>query len=103
MWNSDFYLGPWKLALETTRAMADAQAVISMRMGGMMGLWPVAGGEHSRMIREKPRAMIKAVVAMHGAMIEMQTPDQVMRAGLRPISDKVGKNAKRLTARGSKR
>lgn len=102
MWNSEFYLGPWMLALETSRAVADAQTVIAMRVGGMMGVWPVAGGETARMVQEKPRAMIKAVVAMQGAMIDMKTPDQVMRAGLRPISEKVGKNAKRLTARGSK-
>lgn len=101
MWTNEFYLGPFKLALETTRAVADAQAVIAMRMGGMMGVWPVAGGETHRMVQEKPLAMIKAMVAMQGAIIAMQTPDQVMRAGLRPISEKVGGNAKRLTARGT--
>ena len=99
MWNVETYLGPWRLAWDMTRAGLDAQAVIWMRLGGMAGVWPVAPGEGMRMMQEKPRALYKAGIAMQRAMIEMQSPDAVLRAGLRPLRKKAGKNARRLARR----
>ena len=103
MWTPDYFLGPWKLALETSRAMFDAQAVIAMRLGGMAGFWAVSTGETTRMVTEKPRALLKAQWAMQKALLEGQPPDAILRAGLKPIRKNAGKNARRLAALGPKR
>ncbi|SDN76569.1 hypothetical protein SAMN05216196_10259 [Lutimaribacter pacificus] len=102
MWTPDRFLGPWTLALELSRAMIDAQAVVAMRLGGMAGFWAVSSGETTRMITEKPRALFKAQWAMQKALLEGQPPDAILRAGLKPIRKKVGQNARRLAARGPK-
>jgi hypothetical protein len=103
MMTPDRFLGPLHLGFEAARTIIDAQAVMAMRMAGMMGLWTVSHRETSRMFQEKPRAAVKSAIAMQKAMAAGQTPDQVMRAGLEPISRKVGKNARRLAAKGPRR
>lgn len=86
----------WGLA----RLAAETQTVMTLRLWGMAGLWPVTSTENSRMISEKAPAFAEAQVAMAKAAMKGQRPDQVMAAGLKPLARKTGSNSRRLLKRG---
>ncbi|MDP3340244.1 antifreeze protein [Frigidibacter sp.] len=79
----------WRIAVE-------AQAVIAFRMAGMMGLWATKPQEMTRMIEEKPTAMLDAWCAASSAFMAGAAPAGVMRAGMKPIGVKTAANARRL-------
>lgn len=95
-----FPLDLWLLGLETARLAVEAQAVIAMRMAGMMGLWAVRPAEFPRMLAEKQRAAAAAGGAAGRAALAGKRPAAVLRAGLKPIGRRVTANSRRLARLG---
>ena len=81
---------------------AEAQAVMTMRMLGMMGLWPVAQKEVDRMLNEKPAALLAAQIRMAKAISHGQSPDAVIATGLKPFRQAPRANARRLKNRATR-
>jgi hypothetical protein len=80
--------------------LAEAQAVIAMRMMGMAGMWSVAPTETTRMISEKGAAYSSAMKAAGRAAMSGKRPDEIAEAALRPIRRKTRSNSRRLARRG---
>ena len=92
-------LAYWSNAFELGALMAEAQAVIAMRLLGMAGFWSVTPQEDARMVSEKIEALTRsgtdaATVALAGGR-----PDQIVAAAIRPIRRKTRANFKRLGRR----
>lgn len=86
------------LTYESARMMAEAQAVIAMRVLGWGGMWGGAGqAENNRMVAEKQAAFAKAGLAMWGAMLIGARPEAILRAGVKPVGRTTADNVKRLT------
>jgi len=81
------------------RMLTEAQAVISYRMMGAAGLWPVARTEMWRMALEKGPAFAAASQEAWMATIAGKSPDRVAEAWLRPIAQHTSSNNKRLSRR----
>ncbi|WP_417206091.1 antifreeze protein [Antarctobacter sp.] len=79
---------------------AEAQAVITMRLLGMAGLWSVTPDETTRMVREKLEHFPRAFHAASRAAIEGGDP---LAAAIGPLHRQTRANAKRLARRGPKR
>lgn len=90
----------WANALQVGYLMAEAQAVITMRMMGMAGVWSVTPAEDGRMISEKVYAMTKATTDSAKVAMRGGTADQIAAAAIKPIRRKTRANAKRLGKRG---
>jgi len=92
----------WANAMQFGYLMAEAQAVIAMRMMGMAGVWSVTSAEDSRMISEKVYAMTKATTDATKVAMAGGTADQIAAAAIKPIRRKTRANARRLGKRGMK-
>lgn len=90
------YLAPLFVGMDMWRIGMEAQAVIALRTAGMMGLWATKPQEMTRMVHEKPTAMLDAWFSASRAFMAGSTPDTVMRAAMKPIGLKTGANARRL-------
>lgn len=89
----------WRLQMRTARMMAEAQAVIAVRMLGMAGMLPSEAGETTRMITEKQAAFAQSGLAVAGAMLAGKTAMQAYGLGLTPIGRATRGNAARLLRR----
>lgn len=76
--------------------MAEAQAVIAMRVFGMFGLWPVNSGENNRMVSEKIAAVQEGQAAAMRAMMRGGDAAKVSEAAMRPVRRRTKANVKRL-------
>lgn len=85
--------------IRTATMMMEASTVMTMRMLAMGGIIPARRGENKRMVEEKSKAMAKSATAAGLAMMQGKRPDQVMEAAMKPISQRVRANRKRLTKR----
>ncbi|MEM7721798.1 MAG: antifreeze protein [Pseudomonadota bacterium] len=92
----------WSVGLNTWFLMAEAQAVIAMRMMGMAGYWNVTPTEDARMITEKMVAFPQAMLACSHAALSGKSSHEVAQATLRPLRRKTRSNARRLARRGYK-
>ncbi|MFQ1699582.1 antifreeze protein [Loktanella agnita] len=92
----------WSNAVELGYLMAEAQAVIAMRVMGMAGVWSVTGGEDSRMISEKAQAVSQSTTNATRAAMAGRSPDQIAAAAIKPFRQKTRANVKRLQKRGPK-
>ncbi len=92
----------WTNALQVGYLMAEANAVIGIRMMGMAGVWSVTPAEDGRMISEKVYAMTKATTDATKVAICGGTADQIASAAIKPIRKKTRANARRLGKRGMK-
>lgn len=81
----------------TTIAL-QSQAIIGMRMAGMMGLATQAPDEQARMIAEKHEAASEAWVAMATAAMGGHGVERIINAGLAPYGQRTAANSKRLMA-----
>ena len=90
----------WANAMQFSYLMAEAQAVITMRMMGMAGVWSVTSTEDSRMISEKVYAMTKATTDATKVAMTGGTVDEIAAAAIKPIRRKTRANARRLGKRG---
>ena len=82
-----------------SRLMAETQMVMTLRIMGMAGVWPVAPGENNRMVFEKAPAFARAQLAMTRAAMRGARPDQIVAAGLKPLGRRTGANSRRLLKR----
>jgi hypothetical protein len=92
----------WSNALQLGMVMAEAQAVIAMRVMGMSGIWSVTPYENHRMVSEKVYAMTKAATDASGASLRGASPAAVMAASIKPVRRKTRANSRRLAKRGPK-
>lgn len=83
----------------TMRMLSEAQAVVSYRMLGAAGMWPVAPSEVWRMTLEKGPTFAAASQAAWTAALAGQGPDKVAAAWLKPISGHTRSNERRLSRR----
>ncbi|MCC1491983.1 antifreeze protein [Cognatishimia sp. F0-27] len=90
--------GVWGNVVSMTMLAAEAQAVIAMRGLGMLGLWPVAPGEHSLMVTEKVEAMTQGVTDAHVAFLRGGSSDAVAAAAIAPVREATKANAHRLSS-----
>ncbi|MGC1497170.1 MAG: antifreeze protein [Sulfitobacter sp.] len=85
-----------KLQNQMTSLMLDTQTVMTLRLMGVSGAIPARRGEND-MVAEKAPAMVDAFTAGAKAAMAGNTPDQIMSAAIKPLSQKVRANRKRLT------
>ncbi|MFE3838711.1 antibiotic ABC transporter [Pseudogemmobacter sonorensis] len=88
-----------RLSLRGSAMMAEAQAVVAMRMLGLMGFWPVAPDENALMVVEKLAALHEAQAAMMRAALKGGSAATLAEAGLRPLRRRTRANAERLSRR----
>ena len=93
----------WGNAVQVGLVMAEAQAVIAMRVMGMMGVWSVPRSEDRRMVSEKVWAVTKAMTDASRASLSGAGPDAVAAAAITPIRRTTRANARRLGKRGLKK
>jgi hypothetical protein len=93
----------WALGLRTTWMLAEAQTVMTLRIWGMAGLWPVSPSEQTRMLTEKWPAFVQSAGAAGAAMMKGHGPDRIAEAALRPIGRKTRANSRRLSRRKVRR
>ncbi len=93
----------WSNAVQAMMILAEAQAVIVMRLWGMAGIWAVTPSENSRMLSEKAGAWTRAALDAHVMVLRGGGSDQVFAAAMKPIRQKTRANARRLAKRGPKR
>lgn len=86
-----------RLGMDTTRMMAEAQMVITLRMLGMAGVIPASRVESARMVTEKVVAGQAAGMAMSKAAMAGASAPAIAAAGLKPIGRKTRANVRRLT------
>lgn len=79
--------------------MLDAQMVVTMRLFGMVGLWPVRPDESRRMIAEKGPALMRAASLAQSAALAGKRPEDIVLAGMAPLTRKARSNRKRLAQR----
>jgi hypothetical protein len=108
LWRSQTGLqaGPfdwWLLGWQTSIMLAEAQAVIAMRMMGLAGLWAVHPTESFRMVAEKPAAYARAAEAAGRAALAGKAPHEIAGAALRPVRRKTRANSRRLVRTGPRR
>ncbi|HEY0212403.1 MAG TPA: antifreeze protein [Paenirhodobacter sp.] len=94
---------PFKIALQATRIGIEAQAVVTMRLAGMAGLWDTPSSEMTRMVVEKAEAVTQAMRASTQAAIRGAAPDQVLQAGMAQIGQYTTRNLARLSQMGPAR
>lgn len=90
------------LGLRSTLMMAEAQAVMAMRIAGMAGMWRVSPKESERMFSEKLEAAQESGLAVTRAVLSGKPPLKLAEAALKPIKRRTGANAKRLAKAGPK-
>jgi hypothetical protein len=90
----------WGNVLELGLMLIEAQNVISLRLMGMAGFWPVAPQENSRMVSEKVEAMIQATTDVHRVTMNGGSPDEIAAAAIAPMRDATRANSARLKKGG---
>lgn len=92
--------GMWSAGFLWWRMGAEAQAVMGMRMMGMMGLWNTAPSEWQRMVAEKQTAAMRSGFAAMRAAAKGRNGAQVAKAAMRPVRARTRANVRRLARRG---
>ncbi|MEO0383411.1 MAG: antifreeze protein [Pseudomonadota bacterium] len=89
----DLNLALWRMGFE-------AQSVIAMRAMGAAGFWNSSTSENQLMVREKQVAFAKGTANATRALMRGESPAAIMLEAVKPMKDKTGSNARRLTKRG---
>lgn len=90
----------YQLWLQSGLMLAEAQAVMAMRLWGMAGLWNTTPTEMTRMVVEKRSAAIASARAAGRAAAQGKPPADVALAAIKPVRARTKSNAARLTRRG---
>ena len=90
----------WLLGWQTAIMLAEAQAVIAMRIMGMAGVWAVTPSETARMVSEKGVAWSSAMTAVRSAAMAGKPPHKIAGAALAPVRRRTRANSRRLARRG---
>ncbi len=91
--------GLFLTGIQTAQLAVEAQTVITLRLLGMAGLWPVSRTEMQRMWTEKPSAFVQSGGAATMAAMTGKRPDQIMDAAIKPLRAKTRANSRRLSRR----
>lgn len=83
-----------------TQLLDDTLWVLTIRVLGLSGVWPLPDGESQTMFGEKIPAFTEAALSGTFAMMSGGSPDRVFRETLEPISSKASANRQRLVGRG---
>jgi hypothetical protein len=86
----------WQAGFDAWRMLAEAQAVVTLRMMGMAGLWTLAEGETLRMFTEKQQAFAQSALDGAAAAMRGQPPESILAAAVRPLGRRTSANARRL-------
>ncbi|MGA0539195.1 antibiotic ABC transporter [Neotabrizicola sp. VNH66] len=100
MFASPFFPSPAEmlsLGLRSTAMLSEAQMVISLRLMGFAGFWPVSSGEGMRMVTEKLEALHEAQMAALNTMARGGSAAAVAEAALKPVRRRTRANARRLS------
>ena len=89
-------------AMQIGMMLMEAQAVMSMRMMGMMGLWSVTPQENTRMVTEKMEAMVKSATDAGRVTMRGGSPDEIAAAAIAPVRKATRANSRRLGKSGMK-
>ncbi|MEM1389066.1 MAG: antifreeze protein [Pseudomonadota bacterium] len=89
-----------KTGMRGLETLFEAQAVMTMRLWGLAGLWSVPRAETIAMLAEKPVVLGRAQTAATQAALAGKRPDQVADAWLKPIARRTRANRRRLVRRG---
>lgn len=92
----------FRVSVQAAQIMAESQTVIALRLSGMAGLWPMGGGETSRMVSEKLAAGAHASRAALRAGMAGSSLPAIAMAAMKPVRRRTRANAKRLTASATK-
>ncbi|SNR51999.1 hypothetical protein [Puniceibacterium sediminis] len=92
----------WHTTLQMSLLAVETHAVMTMRIMGMAGLWNVGKSENTRMVHEKPPALMKSAMNAVSASMNGARPDQIMNTSIRPLRAKTRSNSNRLAKRGPK-
>ncbi|RUS63376.1 antifreeze protein [Pseudorhodobacter sp. E13] len=93
---------PIKNVMQMSMMLMEAQAVISMRLMGMMGLWQVSPQENTRMVTEKVEAMVRSATDAGRVTMRGGSPDEITAAAIAPMRRATRANSKRLKKGGLK-
>lgn len=88
------------LALRTAQLMAESHIVITLRLMGAMGAWPVSPDEMHLMYAEKGPAFLRATARAQRAVASGSPLPVVALAVITPLTHKVRRNRRRLTRAG---
>ncbi|MET4127849.1 hypothetical protein [Roseovarius sp. MBR-6] len=77
---------------------AEAQMVVTMRLAGLAGLWPVGTDETHRMIAEKGPALMNAAAEAGTAALGGQRLDEILLAAITLLTGIARDNRRRLCA-----
>jgi hypothetical protein len=91
----------WKSAYTFGAMMAEAQAVITLRVMGLAGGWNLGPGGKQRMVSEMAAALQASGLAVARAMMMGANPIAVAGAAVAPVRRRTRANARRLARRGA--
>ncbi|AKI01594.1 hypothetical protein IMCC20628_02899 [Hoeflea sp. IMCC20628] len=89
----------WRSSAELSALAFETHAVVTMRMMGMAGIWPVEKSENDRMMSEKQPAFAKAASAATTVAMQGGRMDEVFSAATKSLTTKARANRKRLSKR----
>ena len=89
----------WRSSMEFGALALETQAVVTMRMMGMAGIWPVEKSENDRMLAEKNPAFARAATAATAVAMQGGRMDEIVSAATKSLTTKARSNRKRLVRR----
>lgn len=89
----------WRTSMAFAMMLAEAQAVIGLRLLGLAGVWAIGPDEHRRMWAEKVDAARLGGLAAMRAAAAGAAPARVAAAALNPVRRRTRANVRRLTRR----
>jgi len=87
------------IVMPSLELLAEVQMVVSMRLAGMIGLWPVETDETHRMFTEKGPALMGAASDAQTAALAGQRLDEILIAAITPLTGTARDNRVRLSTR----
>lgn len=90
-------MAPLRAGFALWSLMAEAQAVVGLRMLGMAGVLGASPNERRTMVAEKGPAFARAAMAAGAAAAQGRCPEAVVAAAIRPLKRRTGANLRRLT------
>ncbi|MDO5632594.1 MAG: antibiotic ABC transporter [Paracoccus sp. (in: a-proteobacteria)] len=84
------------LMAQMARIGFESQAVIAMRLAGMMGLTAQSPTEPLRMVTEKQQAVMESAQAAYHAIWRGEAPGEILSDALRPYGRRTRANSRRL-------
>lgn len=89
-------------SIEMSLMMIEAHSVITMRLMGIAGLWPVTPRENSRMVTEKLVALLKSATDTQKVAMNGGSPEAIAAAAIAPLRKATRANSRRLGKRRMK-